>query len=77
MPRGRSGRDNTRDIAITQRLKWYLDHHGVAYEVVPHPRTESSLETARAAHVDEGHLVRLASAVRSTLGRLRNVGLLV
>ncbi len=45
-------------MAIAQRLKWYLDHHGVAYEVIPHPRSESSLETARAAHVDEGHLVK-------------------
>ena len=45
-------------MAIARRLKWYLDHHGVTYEVVPHPRTESSLETARAAHVDEGHVVK-------------------
>ncbi len=45
-------------MAIAQRLKWYLDHHGVAYEVIPHPRTESSLETARVSHVDEGHLVK-------------------
>ena len=45
-------------MAIAQRLKWYLDHHGVTYEVIPHRRTESSLETARAAHVDERHLVK-------------------
>ena len=56
--RSRSWRHNTRDMPIAQRLKWYLDHHGVAYEVIPHPRTESSLETAQAAHVDEGHVVK-------------------
>ena len=28
LPRSRSRGDNTRDMAIAQRLKWYLDHHG-------------------------------------------------
>ncbi len=28
LPRSRSRGDNTRDMAIAQRLKWYLDDHG-------------------------------------------------
>ena len=28
LPRSRSRGDNTRDMAIAQRLKWYLDHRG-------------------------------------------------
>ena len=45
-------------MAIAKRLSWYLNNHDVAYEVIPHPRTESSQETARAAHVDEDHLAK-------------------
>ena len=38
-------------MAIAARLKWYLDAHGVEYEVIPHAHTSSSLDTARQAHV--------------------------
>lgn len=38
-------------MAIARRLRWYLDTKGVAYDVMPHPHSSSSLETARQAHV--------------------------
>ena len=36
---------------IAQRLRWYLNQSGLPYEVLPHPHSRSSLETAREAHV--------------------------
>jgi Ala-tRNA(Pro) deacylase len=38
-------------MAIARRLQWYLDAKGVSYDVLPHPHSSSSLETARQAHV--------------------------
>jgi Ala-tRNA(Pro) deacylase len=34
-------------MPIATRLKWYLDASGVRYEVLPHPHSSSSQETAR------------------------------
>ena len=45
-------------MAIAPRLKWYLDAHGVEYEVIPHARTRSSLDTARQAHVPPERLAK-------------------
>ena len=45
-------------MAIAARLKWYLDANGVEYEVIPHPHTSSSHETAAAAHVPEDRLAK-------------------
>jgi Ala-tRNA(Pro) deacylase len=45
-------------MTIATRLKWYLDSHGVDYEVVHHARSNSSLESARAAHVPGGRLAK-------------------
>ena len=47
-------------MAISATLKEYLDKQQVAYELVPHPRTGSSMETAEEAHVPGN---RLAKAV--------------
>ena len=47
-------------MAIARRLQWYLDAKGVSYDVLPHPHSSSSLETARQAHVPAE---RLAKAV--------------
>jgi Ala-tRNA(Pro) deacylase len=47
-------------MAIARRLQWYLDAKGVRYDVLPHPHSSSSLETARQAHVPAE---RLAKAV--------------
>jgi Ala-tRNA(Pro) deacylase len=45
-------------MAIAPRLKWYLDARGVEYEVIPHPHTGSSLETARQSHVPPERLAK-------------------
>jgi Ala-tRNA(Pro) deacylase len=41
-----------------RRLLWYLDHHGVHYDRLPHDPTETSLGSADAAHVDPGQLAK-------------------
>jgi len=38
-------------MAIAATLKSYLDAHGVHYEMVEHAHTESSIDSARSAHV--------------------------
>jgi Ala-tRNA(Pro) deacylase len=43
---------------IATRLRWYLDQSGLPYEVLPHPHSTSSLETAREAHVPPAKLVK-------------------
>ncbi len=45
-------------MALSNRVQWYLDHHEVEYEVIPHPHTRSSRETALAAHVDPDQLAK-------------------
>jgi Ala-tRNA(Pro) deacylase len=45
-------------MAIAPRLKWYLDACGVAYEVLPHPHSSTSAETARNAHVAPHNLAK-------------------
>ena len=45
-------------MAIAPRLKWYLDAHGVEYELIPHSHTSSSLETARQAHLPADRLAK-------------------
>jgi len=73
-------------MTIAARLKWYLDANGVEYDVLPHPHTASSHETARAAHVpedqlaksvvledDQGYLIAVVPASRRVaLGELRD-----
>jgi len=45
-------------MAIARRLKWYLDAHGVDYEVVRHAHVSTSLEAAHAAHLPEGRVAK-------------------
>jgi len=47
-------------MTIANRLKAHLEAHSIAYELIPHPHTESSMVTAAAAHVPGD---RLAKAV--------------
>lgn len=45
-------------MAMAMTLRDYLGRWGVEYEVVPHPHTGSSLETAEAAHVPGDQLAK-------------------
>ena len=47
-------------MAISTTLKDVLDQQQVAFELIPHPHTGSSMETAQQAHVPGN---RLAKAV--------------
>jgi Ala-tRNA(Pro) deacylase len=38
-------------MGMAARLRSFLDSQGIRYEVLPHPHTSTSLETARAARV--------------------------
>ncbi len=38
-------------MAISERLKFYLHKHRVEFDLIPHPHTHSSTETAETAHV--------------------------
>ncbi len=45
-------------MAVATTLKDYLNRWGVEYDVVPHTYTDSSLETAAAAHVSGDKLAK-------------------
>jgi Ala-tRNA(Pro) deacylase len=45
-------------MTIAPTLQKYLADHEVAYDLVPHPPTESSLRTAEASHVPGDRLVK-------------------
>jgi len=45
-------------MTIAATVKSYIEGRGVAYEVIAHPASGSSHETAEAAHVDEGHIAK-------------------
>jgi len=47
-------------MSISSRIKWYLEVNRVKYEVLVHPFTESSRETAEQAHIPS---TKLAKAV--------------
>lgn len=38
-------------MAIANRLRWYLDRQGFDYQLVPHPHSSTSWETARATGI--------------------------
>lgn len=45
-------------MAVAMTLQNYLDRWGVEYDIVPHPYTSSSLETAEAAHIPGDQLAK-------------------
>lgn len=45
-------------MAIARRLGDYLQRHGARYDVVTHPRSQSSIDTADKAHVPGERLVK-------------------
>jgi Ala-tRNA(Pro) deacylase len=38
-------------MSMAPRLRWYLDAHGVEYDLLPHPHSSTSAETAARARV--------------------------
>jgi len=38
-------------VAIAKRLQWFLDAAGVDYEILPHPRSAYSTQTARRSRI--------------------------
>jgi Ala-tRNA(Pro) deacylase len=73
-------------MAIARTIEEFLKSHGVAYELVQHPRAVSSMRTAQVAHIpgdrlaksvlledDDGYLVAIIpSTHRVDLGRLHH-----
>lgn len=45
-------------MAVAPTVEDFLSRQGVAYELVPHPHSGSSHETAEAAHVSEDHIAK-------------------
>ena len=45
-------------MAIAETVQRYLEQQAVNYELVPHPHTGSSHETAVAAHVSDDHVAK-------------------
>lgn len=45
-------------MAIAETVQRFLELHSVEYDLVPHPHTGSSHETAEAAHVNEDHIAK-------------------
>jgi Ala-tRNA(Pro) deacylase len=45
-------------MAIASTLKWYLEAFGANYEVLPHPHSSTSFQTARAARVPKEWLAK-------------------
>jgi Ala-tRNA(Pro) deacylase len=45
-------------MAIAETVKNFLQQKSVAYDLLPHPHTGSSHETAEASHVNEDHIAK-------------------
>ena len=45
-------------MAVSSTMQDYLERWGVYYELVPHPHTGSSLETAQASHIPGDNLAK-------------------
>lgn len=45
-------------MAVAETVQRYLVQHSVDYDLMPHPHTGSSHETAEAAHVREDHIAK-------------------
>ncbi len=45
-------------MAIARRIQWYLDTHTAQYDLIRHPHSRSSAETARLATIPEDKLAK-------------------
>ena len=59
-------------MAIATTLKSYLESHHVEYDMVKHPRSDTALESAHAAHVPS-HQVAKAVVLEDELGYIVTV----
>jgi Ala-tRNA(Pro) deacylase len=59
-------------MTIATRLRQYLQSEGVSYDVVPHPRTATTVGSAHAAHVP-GDKVAKTVVVHHELGYVLSV----
>ncbi len=59
-------------MAIAATLRAYLEQRGIAYDLVTHPRTYSSHDSAAAAHVPDDHLAK-GVVVRDDAGHVEVV----
>jgi Ala-tRNA(Pro) deacylase len=50
-PETQKGLKRGEDMAIAITLKEYLQNHGISYDIIDHRRTDSTLNSAEAAHV--------------------------
>ena len=54
-------------MAIAETVQRFLEQHSVEYDLISHPHSGSSHETAEAAHVGEDHVAK-AVIVKDTAG---------
>lgn len=54
-------------MAVAEAVQRFLEQHSVRYDLIPHPHTGSSHETAEAAHIREDHIAK-AVIVKDTAG---------
>jgi len=54
-------------VAIAETVKYFLKQHSIEYDLVSHPHTGSSHETAEATHVSEDHIAK-AVIIKDTAG---------
>jgi Ala-tRNA(Pro) deacylase len=45
-------------MSLAIRLRWYLDSHGIDYEIVRHSHSNSSADSGKKAHVPTGRVVK-------------------
>ena len=45
-------------MGMAAKLKQYLQDEGLRYDLIAHPRTETSRETAAAAHIPDDHIAK-------------------
>ena len=45
-------------MSMARRVKWFLDAHHIEYELVHHAHSSTARESARAAHVPDGRVVK-------------------
>lgn len=45
-------------MSLATRVRWFLDHNGIDYEIVHHARSHSALEAGLRAHIPPGRVAK-------------------